>query len=187
MNLGQKIKIARKEKKMTGEELGLLVGMTKASLSKIELNQLKGGPSSDVLIRISEALDAPDILLYHCESCPIRQHVMLRVFPELNNVRKDPLAMISTLRREMQEAVTAADDLGVQYSRPNYKDSPEYKATFSRAMEQIIDVERLIEALKFELVLDRIHTQEEIKEVYDRQQRKCIDHGHHKPTGTEDM
>lgn len=184
-SIGKKIKAARIRKRMRGEDLGDAVGLTKGTISKIENDELKSQPDPRTLIRISDALNAPEILLHHCETCQIRRHIMLRVFPELNNIRKDPLAIVNKLRKEMQEAIAAADELGDQYTRPDFKSSPEYRGVFAKAMEQIVDVERVIETLKFQLVLDNIHTQEEIQQVYEQQQRKCEDHGHHKPTGTE--
>ena len=52
-------------------------------------------------------------------------------------------------------------------------------------MEQVIDVKRGIEILEFELMLSGLHSQEDLQAVYERQQRKCEDHGHHKRNGTE--
>ncbi len=193
MTLGQQIKAARNKAKMRGEDLGALVGLTKGTISKIENDELKNPPDARTLIRISEVLNAPEILLHHCQTCPIRQHIMLRNYPELNNIRNDPASIVSKMQKEMKEALLATDDLAEKYLKIDFKSDPEYRATFVRAMEQILDVERVIEELKFDLVLKQIHTQEELQEVIDNQQQKCIDHGHHKPersgedrrTGTE--
>jgi len=181
MTLGKTIKAARKKMGISLDDLGFKVGLAKSSLSGIENDNFKNGPDPKTLIRIADALSAPEILLHHCENCPIRQHIMLRHYPELNNIRKDPASIIAKMRKEMQEAIEAADALGEKYLKVDFKNDPEYERTFTEAMEQILDVERVIETLKFELVLNQIHTQEEMQKVIDHQQQKCIEHGHHVP------
>lgn len=181
MTLGKMIQQARNKARITGVELGLAVGLSGPAIGKIENDDLKRGPDPRTLIRIADALNAPEILLHHCEQCPIRQHIMLRHYPELNNIRKDPASIIAKMRKEMQEAIEAADELGEKYLKVDFKNDPDYQRTFTEAMEQILDVERVIETLKFELVLNQIHTQEELQQVIDNQQRKCVEHGHHKP------
>ena len=177
--LGEKITAARKRNKMTLDELGPKIGMSKANLSVIENNGLKNGPDATTLIRISEALSAPEILIHHCDSCPVRQHIMLKLFPDLNNIRRDPAVIISRLRKEMLEAAEAADRLGERYSDANFKARPDYREVFEREMEQIIDVKRGIEILEFELLLSGLHSRDDLDRVYERQQRKCEEHGHH--------
>jgi hypothetical protein len=81
----------------------------------------------------------------------------------------------------MQEAIEAADTLGERYLKVDFRDDPDYQKIFTEAMEQILDVERVIETLKFELVLNQVHSQEEIQAVIANQQAKCEAHGHHKP------
>ncbi len=179
--LGERINSARRKRGLRGEDLGIAVGLTKSAISKIENNELKYAPDPRTLIRIADVLNAPEILLHHCEQCPIRQHIMLRHYPELNNIRKDPASIVAKMRKEMQEAIEAADALGEKYLKVDFKNDPDYQRTFTEAMEQILDVERVIETLKFELVLNQIHTQEEMQQVIDRQQQKCIEHGHHIP------
>lgn len=174
--LGEKITAARKRNKMTLDELGPKIGMSKANLSVIENNGLKNGPDATTLIRISEALNAPEILIHHCDTCPVRQHIMLKLFPDLNNIRRDPAVIISRLRKEMLEA---ADRLGERYSDANFKARPDYREVFEREMEQIIDVKRGIEILEFELLLSGLHSRDDLDRVYERQQRKCEEHGHH--------
>ena len=181
MSLGKTIQAARKRKKITLSELGSSVGLAKSSLSLLENDNFKNSPDHKTLIRIAEALNAPEILIYHCQECPIRQHIMLRHYPELNNIRTDPASIVAKMRKEMQEAIDAADQLGEKYLKVDFKNDPDYQHVFFQAMEQILDVERVIETLKFELILHQVHTHEEIQQVVDHQQQKCIEHGHHKP------
>ena len=51
--------------------------------------------------------------------------------------------------------------------------------TFAQEMEQVVDVERGIEILKFELIRSGLHTADDIKAVEDQQQQKCVANGHH--------
>lgn len=178
---GEVIGHARRHKKMTLDDVGSAIGMSRSNLSMIENDQLKNGVDPRTLIRIAEVLDAPEILLHHCESCPIRQHIMLRLFPDLNNIRRDPAIIVTRLRKEMVEAAEAAERLSERFSDANFRQRSDYLETFEREMEQIIDVKRGIEILEFELLLSGIHSSEDLDKVYARQQKKCIDHNHHVP------
>jgi transcriptional regulator with XRE-family HTH domain len=178
-SLGEIISIARKRIKMTLEELSAVIGMSKTNLSVIENNGLKGGPDAVTLIRISEALNAPEILIHHCDVCPIRQHIMLRQYPELNNIRRDPAIITARLSKELGEAKVAADDLAERLSDKDFKIRAGYQEFFDSKMEQILDAERNIEILKFELLLSGTHTKEDMDRVCTRQQQKCVERGHH--------
>lgn len=186
MNIGDKILAARKRNNFTQGYLGELVGLSQNAISNIETDNLKGGVDAATLIRISEALKAPEILIHHCETCPVRQHVFLKYFPDLNNIRNDPAVIAARLRKEMVEGAEALDRLTERFSDQDFKSRPDYREIFEREMEQVIDVKRGIEILEFQLMLSGLHTQDDMKAVYDRQQRKCEEHGHHIPeqTGT---
>jgi len=180
-SLGETIIAARKLKKMSQTDLAEKVGLTGASISVIENDGLKSGPDPTTLIRISEALSAPEILIHHCDVCPVRRHIMLRQYPELNNIRRDPAIITARLSKELGEAKVAADDLAERLSDKDFKCRPGYQEFFDAKMEQILDAERNIEILKFELLLSGTHTKEDMDRVCSRQQAKCIDHGHHVP------
>jgi transcriptional regulator with XRE-family HTH domain len=179
-NIGKKIIEARKRAGVTAADLSKKVGLSPASISAYENAALKGGPDSEVLIRIADALNAPEILLHHCEYCSVRRHVFLRYFPELNNINTDPAVIAARLRKEMVEAADALDRLGERFSDRDFKSRPDYLETFVREMEQVVDVKRGIEILEFELMLSGLHTREDLQAVYDQQHRKCVRNGHHK-------
>lgn len=184
-NLGEKISAARKKNKITLDELSQVVGMSRTNLSVIENNGLKGGPDAATLIRISDALGAPEILIHHCDQCPIRKHIMLRQYPELNNIRRDPAIITARLSKELGEAKVAADDLAERLSDKDFKIRPGYQEFFDAKMEQILDAERNIEILKFELLLSGTHTKEDMDRVCTNQQNKCESRGHHVPEHKE--
>lgn len=177
--LGEKITAARKRKGMTQIDLGSSVGLAQNAISNIENDGLKGTPDATTLIRISEALSAPQILIHHCDTCPVRQHIMLKLFPDLNRIKRDPLAVATRLRKEMMEGAQALENLIERYSDIDPKSAPDYQEVFEREMEQVIDVKRGIEILEFELLLSGLHTRDELDRVYEHQQQKCVEHGHH--------
>lgn len=181
MSLGKKIIEARKRKGFRQADLAEAIGMTGASLSGWESDQLKNTPDARTLIRISEVLQAPEILVHHCESCPVRQHIFIKYFPDLNNIRNDPAIIAARLRKEMIEAADGLDRLGEMFSDSDFKSRPDYQEVFEREMEQVVDVKRGIEILEFQLLLSGLHSHQDIVRVYENQQRKCIANGHHKP------
>lgn len=184
MALGKLISTHRRAKKMTQAALGQAVGMSQNTISAIESGDTT--PSREKLIEISGALSAPEILVFTCDRCPIRRHIFMKMFPDLNNIRRDPAIVVSRLRKEMVEAADAAERLAERFSDADFLRQADYLQTFEKEMEQIIDVKRGIEILEFELILSGLHTQKDLDKVYDRQQRKCVEHGHHIPerTGT---
>ena len=70
-------------------------------------------------------------------------------------------------------------------SDKDFKNRPDYMHVFVEEMEQVIDVERGIEILKFELIRSGLHTQDDMKTVEEHQQQKCVEHGHHVPESKE--
>lgn len=187
MTQGARIAKSRKRLNLTQAQLGDMVGLAQSVISSIESDSIKGPVDTRILIRIADALNDLDLLVHHCETCPIRQHVFLKYFPDLNNIRNDPAVISARLRKEMVEGAEALDRLTERFSDQDFKSRPDYKEVFEREMEQVIDVKRGIEILEFQLMLSGLHSQDEIKAVYERQQHKCEEHGHHVPerTGTE--
>ena len=165
---------------MRGEDLGKKVGLTKAAISQIETDRRKS-VDLDTLCKIADSLNDLSILTSHCQACPVRNHVFLKQFPDLNNIRRDPAIIAARLRKEMMEAADALDHLTERFSDADFKNRPDYMETFISKMEQVVDAKRCIEILEFELVLSGTHSSGDLKKVYDRQQAKCIANGHHNP------
>jgi len=165
MTIGETISAARKRKNVTLENLGCQVGLMKSSLSAIENDKLKKPLDHGILISIAEALDAPDILIKNCEQCPVRQHIMRNYYPELRLFRKDPEIITKRLFIEMQKAVDIAEELSETYLNVCSTNDPEYRKAFNQVIEQILRVESAVETLKFEMILNRLCTLEEIEKV----------------------
>lgn len=177
--LGEKIVAARKKKGWSQSQLGAEICLAQGAISNLENDELKSAPDSQTLIRISEALNAPEILIHHCESCPVRQHIMLKLFPDLNNIRRDPAIIAARLRKEMIEGAEALENLSERFSDVNFRTRPDFQDQFESLMEQVVDVKRGVEILEFELILSRVCSRDDLDRVYERQQAKCEQHGHH--------
>ena len=178
-SLGKKISEARKKRGLSQQQLGQLAGLAQNAVSLLESDSYKGSPAPQTLIRISDALTSPEILIHHCESCPVRRHVTLKLFPDLNNIRRDPAIVATRLRREMVEAAEALDRMSERFSDADYRNQSDFLPKFEADMEQVIDVKRGIEILEFELLLSHAVSTKDMADVYESQQRKCEQHGHH--------
>nr|WP_226989367.1 helix-turn-helix transcriptional regulator [Desulfuromonas sp. TF] len=183
--MGKRIVEARKNKGMTAETLGVMIGLSKGAIWKIENDQLKGGPDPETVVRISEALNDTSILLHYLEENPVYKSIIPKIFPDLNNIRRDPAIIFGKFRREASEAIDAAEVLEEIFSRTDPRSVPNFDETFKAKLEQIVDVERCSQEMFFALIAAGIMTEEDRKEIHRRQQEKCERNGHHKPPTRE--
>jgi len=181
MTVGQKIKESRKIKGVRGEDLGAAVGLTKSTISKIENDAIKGGPDADTLIKIADALGDQSILIYALLHNPICQRIIPRAFTPLNNIKTDPVAILSKLQEELEEAGEAAKILSRIFNHAEPGRAPNFKATLFAHLEQILDVVRNIEEMFDRLKACGALSEEEHLEIRIRQQAKVERNGHHKP------
>lgn len=161
--VGKAICAARKRKKVTLEMLGARVGVVKSSLSAIENDRLKKPLNCDTINRIADVLDAPEILLQQCLQCPTRQHIIKTYYPELKVLRNDPALILGRLRQEMQKAIEAAEELGVSYLKADSLNDRDYRTAFNEVVERIFNVEKVVDSLKFELMLSQFGSLKEVR------------------------
>jgi transcriptional regulator with XRE-family HTH domain len=180
MTIGQKIKEARKAKGVRGETLGAVIGITKTTISKIENDQLKGGPDPELLVKIADALGDQSILVYALLHNPICQRIIPRAFAPLNNIKTDPSAILTKLQEELQASVMAAKKLARVFSHAEPATTPNYSEVLMANLEQIVDVTRCVEEMFGRLKECGAITEEQHLEVYVRQQAKVEANGHHK-------
>jgi transcriptional regulator with XRE-family HTH domain len=182
-NIGEKIREARKRQGMRGEDLGTAVGLTKSGISKIENGGAKGGVDAATLVKIADALggEGEAILLHYLEENPVYRAIIPRIFPELNNIRKEPAIIFGRFAREAEEAKHAAEILQEIFSNADPHRVPNFELTFKANLEQIVDVQRCAEVLFTGLIASGIMTTEDRLEVHARQQAKCEANGHHNP------
>ncbi len=180
MTVGKKIQVSRKRQGMSCEELGSIVGLSGSSVWKLENDQLKGGPDPETVIRIAEALNDDSILLHYIENNPVYKHILPKIFPDLNNIRRDPAIIFTRLAGEAEEAMDAARIMAELFSNADPTTTPSFEAVFKAKMEQVVDIKRAVEILEFELLACGVITKQWLRDVYDRQQLKCETNGHHK-------
>lgn len=180
MTLGEKIKISRKNAGVTRDALAEHLEISPAAVSKIENDDLKFGPTPDILIKIADALNDQSILIYALLNNPICQRIIPRAFTPLNNINDNPSAILAKLREELTEAVDAVDILSRIFSVKEPQNTPAYKETLLAKLEQVVDVPRCVEELFDQLKSAGAMTEEDHLEVHIRQQAKVERNGHHK-------
>lgn len=185
--LGKLIAKARKNKGKTLHDLSSEVGLGKSALSSIENGRLKGGPSASLVVKIANALDDNSILLHYLEENPVYRAIIPRIFPDLNNIRRDPAIIFSRFADEAGEAVEAARILSQIFSNANPENTPNFEAVFKANMEQIVDVQRCAEILFVGLIHAGVMTDVDQREIYAQQQEKCEERGHHQPETGENV
>jgi len=185
MTVGAKIKELRKEAGLSLEDLAGRIGRTASNVWKIENDQLKGGPDPETVIKISDALGNTSVLLHYLETNPVYRAVIPRIFPDLNNIRKDPAIIFSRFADEAGEATEAARILSQIFANADPKNTPNFKEVFAANMEQIVDVQRCAEILILQLIEAGVMSDHDRADLHDRQQNKCIERGHHKPQPVE--
>lgn len=176
--LGKKISDIRKKKGITGAALAEALGLSPASISGYEND--KGGIDPETVIKIAEALGDDSILLHYLEENPVYRAILPKIFPDLNNIRRDPAVIFTRLAREAEEALHAAQVMAEVFSNAEPRSTPNFEAVFAAKMEQIVDIKRAAEILEFELIASGVVTRDWLQGVYEAQQRKCEARGHHR-------
>ena len=181
MKFGQKVRDSRKKGGLTSQKLAELVGMSGPWISKVEADSFDFGPRADLVVALAEALNDESILHTYLENNPVYQAVVPRVFPELNNIKTDPVAVFTKMEEEIGEASESIKILKNMYGHVNPREVvPKFSEILVANMEQLIDVQRIIEAVQTEMQKEGLMLREERAEVYRRQQQKCLDRQYHK-------
>lgn len=181
MTIGEKIQKARKARGITGAQLAAAVGLSAAAIGMVENDKLKNGPSPGIVVKIAEALDDNTILLHYLEENPVYRAIIPRIFPELNNIRRDPAIIFSRFADEAQEAVEAARILAQIFSNADPRMTSNFDTVFKAKLEQIVDVQRCAEILFTGLIAAGIMSESDQRSIHEAQQAKCELHGHHRP------
>lgn len=180
MSLGKKIQISRKVAGITAHQLGAKVGMTGAGIGKVENDQLKGGPSPELVVKIANVLNDDTILTAYLEENPVYKAIIPKIFPDLNNIRREPAIVFTRFASEAREAMDAAMILAEVFSNAEPRRTPNFEALFKATLEQIVDVQRCAEILFTALIAAGIMSVDDQRDVHTRQQAKCEERGHHK-------
>lgn len=189
MTLGEMITTARKCRGWNLDELSDRIGMSRSNLCVLENGGHKKYPDPQTIIRIVEVLGDETILFKYLEDNPVYKAIIPKVFPDLNNIRRDPAIIFTRLAREAEEARDAALALAEVFSNADPQRVPGFEEKFRAMMQQLVDIKRGVEILETQLVASHIINQSGLKQIYAEQQAKCESNGHHVPeqqrTGTE--
>jgi transcriptional regulator with XRE-family HTH domain len=185
--VGKTIRSARKAKGMRMEDLSSAIGKGLTAIHAIENDALKGGPDPETVIRIADVLCDDSILMAYLEDNPVYRAIIPRIFPDLNNIRRDPAIIFSRFADEAEEAVEAARILSQVFSNASPENTPNFREVFAAKMEQIIDVQRCAEILMLQLIEAGVMSDEDRRDLHDRQQKKCEERGHHKCVDGESL
>jgi transcriptional regulator with XRE-family HTH domain len=181
MDTGKKIKESRDFRGVRASDLAAGVGISAPTLSMIENGRLKGGVDPELVVSISNYLNDKTILTTYLENNPVYQSIIPKIFPDLNNIRREPAVIFSRFAAEAEEAVEAARILAEMFSNVDPTRTPNYQQILNAKLEQILDVQRCAEILFLQLIQFDVITEEGRRDVHASQQRKCVDHGHHIP------
>lgn len=178
--LGQVICSARKRKGLTIDDVGPMIGKSRSIVSIIERDRLKGGPDPETVVRLANCLQDRSILFTYLENNAAYRAVVPQVFTKLNNIRKDPAVILTRWAGEAREGVESAMILAEIFSNADPTRTPNYRNTLLANLEQIVDSARCSEILFVELIEAGVITEEDRIEIHERQQRKCVEKGHHR-------
>lgn len=183
MNLGEQIKKSRKSAGMNAAILARLIGMSPANVSKIENGILS--PSPEIVVRIASVLGDDAVLYAYMRNDLVFRATIPRIFPDLNNLRKDLSAVLSKVVSEAEEAIAAVKELSCALAAVDFKDTPGFNEKFSKAMKELLDAKRMIEQTESVSTSLFICSKEELREIYRLQQRDCEEQGLHRPEKEE--
>lgn len=181
MTFGKKTRESRKTKRLTQSQLAEMVGVAQSYISELEKDQIKGDPAPDTVVKIADALNDKTILTTYLENNPVYQSIIPKIFPDLNNIRRDPAIIFSRFATEAEEAVEAARILSDIFSNAEPSNTPNFSAVLKAKLEQIVDVQRCSEVLFLQLIIGGVITDADRSDIHAHQQQKCIENGHHKP------
>lgn len=179
--LGQIIRESREKRGMRGEDLATAIGVSKTQISAIERDTLVHGPSASMMVQIAEALNDRSLLISYLENNPVYQSVIPQIFPALNNIRRDPAIIFTRFAAEAREAAEAASILAEIFSNAEPHRTPNFCEVLKAQLEQVVDVQRCAEILFVQLIAAGVIDEADRCDIHDRQQRKCVEKGHHKP------
>lgn len=179
MTIGSAILQARKRKGWRLAGVAAEVGISEGALSNYETD--KRIPDPDLLEKIAQALDSNDIRMAYLRSNPVYQSVIPRAFSDLNNIKREPAIIFTKVARECSEAKAAAEALAEMFINMDPSQAPGFVKKLRDGLEQLLDAKRSIEILETTLVEVGVLTMDGLREVYEQQQNKCVEHKHHDP------
>jgi len=157
MELGLRISQARKNSKLTLEQLGQQVGIKKSALSVLENGKKKGQPDPELIVKISAALGDSSILTTYLKNNPAYQAVLPNISTELCRSHYEPAKIFSDIAKKMAEGANAAKTLSQLFTNSEEISSlQETEQLLTNNLKQLLDVKQCVDTLEFELIANHI-------------------------------
>lgn len=137
MTLGTHISTLRRRMGITQSELAKIIGISGASLCTYEQDGLSKPIDAEILSRLADALDAPELLAHACSICPTRLAFLSRRFPEL--VSSQGADLTDRIRASLASALDSLDSTGT---------SPE-------SLAKIVAARQAIETLEYSVLIQQ--------------------------------
>lgn len=178
--LGQAIVESRKSKGIRAIEIAEHLGVSATTMSTIENDTLRDGVNPETVVKIADFLNDRSILTTYLELNPVYRSIIPKIFPDLNNIRRDPAIIFTRFAAEARESAEAASILAEIFSNAEPSRTPNFCEVLKAKLEQVVDVQRCAEILFLQLIVAGVIDDADRCDIHVRQQQKCVDHGHHK-------
>ena len=156
--LGRKINQARKLAGMRSAELADAIGVSSSSMSYIERDFYKEGPSPATVVKIAEVLDDRTILATYLENNPVYQSIIPKIFLGVGNTHRDPSIILLRFAEEAEKSAQEARDLSDIFNNPGFMQNTNHSAVLKEKLEKIIDIQNCSEVLFLQLILAEVLT-----------------------------
>lgn len=177
------LKTVRTARGMSQGDLAERMGGTKDTVYRIETGASEATQAQ--VAAAAKALDAPELLVEHCDACPVATALLPVRYPTLDQVATHPAVVAHKLGEECGEAVAAAEALFGIFNRLGWQDEPEARERVAELLVEVRDVEVAIQILYRALFLGRMLPLEVLQSVQERHRRKCEERGYCKTSTGE--
>lgn len=183
MAFRDQLRLTRKSRGMSQTELAEHVGGAKDVIYRIETGAVHASPEQVAIA--ARVLHAPELLVQHCEECPVASALLPVRYPVLDQVATHPAVVAHKISEECTEAAAAGEELFAIFNRVGWQEGGAACERVAELLVQVRDVEVAIQILYRALFLGQLLPLSVLKDVQRRHLEKCIERGYCTPTGTE--
>lgn len=158
--LGQKINQVRKMAGMSSAGLANAIGISSSSMSYIERDFYKDGPSAETVVRISDVLKDKSILLNYLENNPVYQSIVYKEMPDLNGIRHNPANTLIKFAIEADKSAQAARALSHLFMESESIEVTKFDEVLRENLKHIVDIQNRSEILFLQLVIAGVRVDE---------------------------
>lgn len=170
------LKRAREARKISQEALGEALAVSRAVVARIEGGGQPATPAQ--VAAAAKALGAPELLVEHCEACPVASALLPVTYPVLDHVATHPAVVAHKIAEECGEALAAAEALFGIFNRVGWQHDPDARARVVKHLGQVRDVEVGIQILYRALFLGSLLPLAILQDVQAQHLAKCVARGY---------